>query len=292
MKNSLLQHDLLYIGEHLTCNHYMADIGTGWIYQELDSGEQIMYESARNNHLLFFLEGSCMLTCNQFVNREFKAGEIVLLPRMAAIAGKVISPLKFVDMAFTVPLSGCDKLTLQTYRPLCEQLTYDFQPIEIRYPLSAFLDLLVYCFRNGMNCAHLHELKHREVFFYFRGFYTKEEVATLFYPIIAKSFDFREFVYDNAPKCTSLAQLIEMSNMSQRSFHRKFTAEFNVAPRDWMMKQICQRIIHDLTQPNITIKDIIDRFDFASAASFNRFCQRYFQLTPKQLLTKYQTTSE
>ena len=267
----------------------MADIGTGWIYQELGSGEQIMYGSVNNNHLLFFWEGSCTLTCNQFVDREFKAGEMVLVPRMAVVTGKVISPLKFVDMAFTTPLSGCDKLALQAQRPLCEQLTYDFQPIQIRYPLSAFLDLLVYCLKNGMNCAHFHELKHKEVFFYFRGFYTKREVATLFYPIIAKSFDFREFVYDNAPKCTSLAQLVEMSNMSRRSFYRKFTNEFDIAPRDWMLKQICQRIIHDLTQPDTTISDIIDRFDFSSAASFNRFCQRHFQLTPKQLFAKYRT---
>lgn len=289
MKNSLLQHNLLYIDEHLTCNHYMVDIGTGWRYQELDIGEQIMYDSARYNHLLFFLEGRCSLTCNQFANREFTAGEMVVVPRMAAITGKVIASLKFMDMVFAVPKSGCDKLALQSLGPLCEQLMYDFQPIEIRYPLSAFLDLLVYCLQNGMNCAHLHDLKHQEVFFYFRGFYTKEEVATLFYPIIARSFDFREFVYENAPKCTSLHQLIEMSNMSQRSFYRKFTSEFNIAPREWMLKQLCQRIIYELTQPDVTINDLINRFDFASAASFNRFCQRHFQLTPMQLLTKYRT---
>ena len=57
MKNSLLRNDLLYIGEHLTCNHYMADIGTGWLYREIDADEQIMYQSLQNNHLVFFMEG-------------------------------------------------------------------------------------------------------------------------------------------------------------------------------------------------------------------------------------------
>lgn len=288
MKNSLLRNDLLYIGEHLTCNHYMADIGTGWLYREIDADEQIMYQSLQNNHLVFFMEGNSVLSCNQFVNRTFQAGEMILLPRMASISGKASTPLKFVDMAFAAPMSGCDKLILQNLYELCEQLTYDFQPVKIRYPLSAFLDLLVYCLKNGMNCAHLHELKHKEVFFYFRGFYTKEEIATLFYPIIAKSFDFRGFVYENAPKCTSLAQLIEMSNMSQRTFYRKFTREFNVSPQKWMLQQICQRIIHEATQPDVSIADIIERLDFASPASFAQFCQRHFQLTPTQLLAKYQ----
>lgn len=35
MKNPLLLHDLLYIGEHQTCNHYRADVGSGFIYEEL-----------------------------------------------------------------------------------------------------------------------------------------------------------------------------------------------------------------------------------------------------------------
>lgn len=291
MKKSLLN-NLLYINEHLTCNNYMTDIGIGWIYDELAPGEQLMYEFTQNNHLLFFIEGSCELTCNQFINREFKAGEIVLIPRMSAIAGKVVSNLVFVDMAFMVPLSGCDKLGLQAFNSLCEQITYDFKPLEIRYPLSEFLDLLIYCLRNGINCTHFHELKHKEVFFYFRGFYTKEELAELFYPLVAKSLDFKQFIYAKASECTSLAQLVELSGMSERSFYRKFVHEFNITPREWMQKQICQQIIQSITNPEIRINDIIDRFDFASPASFNRFCKRHFKLTPTQLFAKYRSTRE
>ena len=288
MKNSLLLHDLLYIGEHLTCNHYVADVGIGFIYREIAAGEKIIQEFVQNNHLLFILEGDCIFTCNDFIDRKFHSGEMVLIPRMATFWGRSVSTLKFVDMAFTAPISGCDKLVLKNYYPVCETIQYDFQPIGIRYPLTGFLELLIYSLKNGMSCAHFHEIKHKEVFFYLRGFYTKEEIATLFYPIITESFNpnFKEFVYQNAQKVSSLAELIELSNMTTRTFQRRFKAEFKESAQKWMLKQLCQRIVYELTQPNVTVKDVISKFGFSSPGNFNRFCKMNFHCSPSELLAK------
>lgn len=286
MKNTLRQYDLLYIGEHKSCGHYMADVGTGWIYQELDSGKWQTYKSIRNNHLLFFLEGSCKISYGQFVDREFHAGEMVLVPRMTSVKGATTAPLKYVDMAFMTPMSGCDNLIFPAYRPICNLLTYDFQAVRIRYPLISFLELLVCCLKSGLNCTRLYEIKQKEAFLYLRGFYTKEEIATLFYPIIMQPFDFQVFINENAAKCTSLSQLVKMSNMSRRNFYRKFKATFGEKPRAWMLKQICQRILHEASRPNTTIKDIVTKFDFASPSTFARFCKTNFQCTPTQLMEK------
>lgn len=76
---------------------------------------------------------------------------------------------------------------LQSYYDLCNDIHYDFTPLEIRHPLNEFIDLLVFCLKSGMNCAHLHEIKHKEFFLYLRGFYTKEEIVQLFFPIMGKN---------------------------------------------------------------------------------------------------------
>lgn len=39
MDNELLRHDLLYVDEHLTCTHYRADVGTGFVYREFGRGK-------------------------------------------------------------------------------------------------------------------------------------------------------------------------------------------------------------------------------------------------------------
>ena len=221
MKNPLLLHDLLYIGEHQTCNHYRADVGSGFIYEELEAGETERLDTVRRNHLLILLEGRCSLDCNQFSGRDFSAGEMILVPRSAAFSGRTLTRVRLLDMAFEKPESGCDRLVLQSYHTLCRQLRYDFRPTEIRYPLTAFFDLLVFCLKNGMSCAHLHEMKHRELFFYLRGFYSKEEIAGLFYPIVSRSFDFRNFVFENYRKVHSLKELIDLSPMSRSTFLRR-----------------------------------------------------------------------
>ena len=89
MKNELQFHDLLYVNEHRTCYHYMTEIGTGFIYDELKAGEGFRLSNLHRNHLLLFLDGSCTLSYNQFINRHFKAGEMVLIPGAAEFQGTV-----------------------------------------------------------------------------------------------------------------------------------------------------------------------------------------------------------
>ena len=287
--NEFLKHDLLYIREHLTCSHYKANMNAGFLYHELAAGKVISYDDTlQNNHLVIILSGSCTMGYNTFQNCKFKAGEMVLIPRSSTFRGQVDEYLKFLDMAFISPISSCDKLVLQSYHSLCADIKYDFRPTEIRYPLNVFFDLLVYCLQNGMMCAHLHEMKHKELFFYLRGFYTKREVAELFYPIISKSFDFKTFVLDNYAKARTLGELIALSNMSRSSFIRTFKAEFHDTAYNWMQKQLCQRIMEDVVRPDISVKKLMIKFGFDSFSNFNRFCKRNFYCTPTELLERYQ----
>ena len=287
MKNELQFHDLLYVNEHRTCYHYMAEIGTGFIYDELKAGEGFRLSNLHRNHLLLFLDGSCTLSYNQFINRHFKAGEMVLIPGAAEFQGTVDEDLKLLNMSFETPMNGCDKLLLQSFQSRYIQVQYDFRPLPIRYPLDAFAEQLSYCLRNGINCAHFHELKHKELFFYIRGFYTKDEIVEFFYPIVGQSFDFRKFVFDNYRKIRTLYELIELSNMSRNSFMRKFKAEFGITAKQWMLKQTCQRMAYAFTQPEATVKEVMAELGFDSPSNFNRFCKANFQCSPSELLRRY-----
>ena len=287
MKKESQLHDLLYLNEHQTCYHYMSEIESGFIYDELKTGEIFPLRNLSCNHLLLFLEGSCTLSYNQFIGHHFGAGEMVLLPGAAEFQGTANEDLKLLYMSFKTPMNGCDKLLLQNFQPYCTQIQYDFRPLPLRYPLDAFAEQLSYCLRNGINCAHFHELKHKELFFYLRGFYTKEEIAELFYPIIGQSFDFRKFVVDNYRKVHTLQELIELSNMSRNTFIRKFKTEFGITAKQWMLKQTCQRMAYAFTQPEATVKEVMVELGFDSPSNFNRFCKANFQCAPSELLRRY-----
>ena len=55
-----------------------------------------------------------------------------------------------------------------------------------------------------------------------------------------------------------------------------------------MQQQLKQQVYMKAAVPNISIKELIDEFNFSSAAQFNRFCMREFACTPRELIRKIQ----
>ena len=171
-------------------------------------------------------------------------------------------------------------------------MEYLFEPIKIRYPLTPFLEVLIHCIRNGMNCLHLHTLMQQELFFLLRGFYEKKDIATLFYPIIGKSIDFKDFIMHNYTKVNNIEKLISLSNLGRSCFFARFNEVFGMTAKQWMLKQRNQLILKKLTEPEVCIKDIIEELGFESQGYFGRYCKQHFGCTPKQLIKRYQANNE
>lgn len=287
-----MQNELLYIEEHLSCQNYMAAVKTGFKYVEFFEDTEFGESNANKNYLLFFLKGDFTVSCDQFQDRLFHAGDMVLIPRFSHFKGVARGDTNLLSMFFDSPEWNCDKLVLHSLSELCRNNEYDFEPVKIRYPLTPFLELLTYCIKNGMNCSHLHDLMHREFFFLIRGFYRKQEIATLFYPIIGKEIDFKDFVMRNYAKVNNIEQLISLSNLGRSRFFAKFNETFGMTAKQWMLKQKNQRILEKMTEPGIYIKDIIEELGFDSQVYFSRYCKQHFGCTPSQLIKRCQAENK
>ena len=257
METRPARNKLLYIEEHLSCQNYMTTIETGFKYLEFDEITEFEEEDTNKNYLLFLLQGDFSISCNQFHNRPFHAGEMILIPRSSRLKGRAQAGSGLLSMFFDMPENSCDKLILQSLSELCDSIDYKFEPVGIRYPLTPFLDVLIFCIKSGMSCAHLHNLMQREFFFLLRGFYEKREVATLLHPIIGKEMDFKDFVIHNHNKVDSIEQLVELSHMGRSRFFSKFAEVFGMTAKKWMLKQKDQQILKKMTEPGICIKDVI-----------------------------------
>lgn len=276
---------LHYLKEHLSCKHYLAQASTAFTYRELEPDMPFTLNTSAN-HLLIFLEGSCAICCNRFTDRIFMEGEMVLIPAAADFSGKATGRLRFMDMRFSTPISGCDKMVLRSYSHFKPKIRYDFRPLPARKPLPEFCEMLAYSLGSGMGCGQFHELKHMELFFYLRGYYSKEEITELLYPIVDRSMDFKDFIYQNYGKANSLDELISLSSMSKRTFFRKFKAEFGTTAYQWVLKQTCNTIIDELSQPDAAPKDVAEKLGFDSASNFCNFCKRNMGCTPTELMQK------
>lgn len=292
METKLLKSKLLYIEEHLSCQNYMTTIESGFKYNEFSRDTEFGEDNTNKNYLLFILQGDFTINCNQFHNRPFHEGDMIFIPRSSQLKGVAESDSILLSMFFDIPENSCDKLILQSLSDISNNIEYDFAPIKICYPLTLFLEVLTYCIKNEMNCAHLHDLMQREFFFLLRGFYKKEEIATLFYPIIGKEIDFRDFVMRNYSKVDNIEQLISLSNLSRSYFFTKFNEVFGMTAKKWILKQKNQRILEKMTEPGVRIKDVIEELGFDSQGYFGRYCKHHFGCTPKQLIERCQAAKK
>ena len=284
--------NLLYIKEHLSCRNYFEKVENGFKYIEFTCEEVILEEQISWNYLLFVLEGECIINCNQFRNRMFQKGMIVLLPKMAMAEIKVTAGTKLLSLSFDVPLNICDKFILQSLSSICDKLEYNFQPLRIRYPLPPYLEVVRYCLTNKMDCGHFHALLQQELFFLLRGFYMKEELALLFYPIISTELSFKDFVIDNYSKVSNVNDLISLSNMGKSSFYSKFKEVFGMSAKQWLLKQQDMHIISKVMATETTVIELMEEFKFESQAHFTHYCKQHFDCTPRELIMKYRAVAQ
>jgi AraC-like DNA-binding protein len=277
-------HDLINLGEHTSCRHFKVDLGSGFKYSEPDKGDVIDSKYASANYIIFFLDGVYSLSCNEFPAREFHKNEMILIPKDATTHGIAITDCKILIYKFETILSGCDKFALQSYEEYCENVRYTFKPTEIINPLKMFIDQMVYYLSNGLNCVCLHDMKQKELFLLMRGFYSPDELADFFHPIIGKSLDFRQFVMKNYEKVHSVEELVNLSKYGRSSFFAKFKQEFGMSVKEWMLAQKAKQVLLRLSDPEITVKSVMQEFDFDTYEQFNRFCKNHYHNTPSALL--------
>lgn len=282
------KHGFLYVREHTSCRHYVADYRSKFRIFNLKPNERQVYEAEPFNFIEFFLEGEALLTCNEFEDRRVKAGEMVFIPKGALYINEAVTPVRMIRFAFDTVNNVCDKLHLHSYWPMCAKMEYDFQPLEVKLQLDRFLETLTYYLEEGINCEHFHELKQQEIFLVLRWFYRKEELARLFYPIIGNSLDFKALVLENYLKVESVAELAELSHMGRSNFDATFKKEFGMPAGQWMLKQTAMHVKYHLSAPDATVGDVMHKFNFNSPTHFTRFCRQQFGCTPTDLITQLQ----
>lgn len=283
---------LLYIQEHRSCRNYLEKVENGFKYLEFQSDEVIREDKLLRNCLLFVLEGECLIDCNRFKDRLFLTDTMVLLPKMAMAKIEVTAGTRLLALLFDIPMNICDKFTLQSLAGMCKELDYDFEPLGIRHPLTPYLEVVTHCLINKMDCGHFHTMLQQELFFLLRGFYLKEELAFLFYPIISSELSFKDFVIENYLKAKDVNELVSLSRMSKSNFCRKFREVFGETAKQWLLKQQDLHIINKVTTSETTIVELMDEFHFESQAHFTYYCKTHFNCTPKELLMKYQAENQ
>lgn len=274
---------LKYPSEHITCLHYKSDHECHFKSYKLSVHQTLTWNSTSRNILFFILKGSIQVGCELFQKKEFTEGDITLFSYREWVSAKSLEESEIVTCEFDVPASSCDKLIFSECQ-LPSEVEYNYGPIQIKEPLSMFLDLLIYNVNQKINCEHFHEIMEREMFFLFKYYYTKEELSYLFHPLNGSFFSFRKDVLDNYYKIKNIDELAAITGMSRSRFDFLFKEVFNTTPKKFIQKQLALKVLYKAGEPNMTAGKLVEAFDFNTAASLCKFCQASFCCSPTELI--------
>lgn len=282
--------NLFYVEEHVSCSHYLTDVKSGFLVKDIHEVLDIDIERLSSNFVVFVMNGSISIACNENLLQNMKVGEMILLPKSSHVYGKAEAGSKFVIFMFDRISHLCSKYALQNLSSYIDKGPNMFKAFTIVPEIKMFLNLLSNCLSSGLNCTFYHELKSSEIMLLFRGYYSKEELAAFFYPLIGGSIDFKTSVLTNYRDAKTVDELASLLGYGLSNFKKKFKEEFEESAYQWMLKQKSKHIKYKLSFPDVEFSSIIDEFGFSSAAHFNRFCKSQYGMTPSDLRNELKCT--
>lgn len=278
---------LFYKEEHVTCYNYKLSTTVNFNilhFQKCDVSQAINVD---RSVLLFMISGEALVTCSGYKDKRHKEGEIALVPRNSCCLVKVIKDTTIISCSFVQNIDFCNRFSfhkLVDFIP--DNFVYDFTILPIRERISEFLHLLQHCLDDQLECLHFHELMERELFIFFRVYYTKEELAAFFYPLIGKDIDFKDFVLSNYLKISGLNEFASQSNMSLNTFKRRFQDAFGQSAHKWIIARKAEWIYKDILLTDKPFSEIGQEYGFRSPTYFSEFCKKYFGKSPQLLREK------
>lgn len=239
--------------------------------------------SEDSHYVLFFLCGEVEVIYSGSRPQKITAGNMIFISRMTDCVVKALNGVEMIVLAFDDLTNACDKFTFQNLVPISSLLKYEFEKLDIRYPLDLFLNLMRIYIKDELPGEYLWAEKQKELFILLRTYYSSEELAMFFYPLIGKNMDFKKMVFDSYSKVKSIKEFADKSGFSPVVFQRRFKDVFGETVYQWMQRQKAEHIKHRLMTEDVNLKDLTDEFEFASPAHLNKFCKIWFGMSPSEL---------
>ena len=278
---------LFYQEEHKTCYHYAEKSTATFKVYHLQHDAPPAQARLECSLMVFVVEGESLIRYGAGKPFVVPAGRFFLVEPGTLFTGHQQVPTLVMTMAFVGAPQLCNIYTLENLVRDTQGASLPVDPhftLPIRPRLREFLDLVMHCLDDGLSCAHYHELKREEFFLLVRAYYSKEELAALFRPLLGIDHDFRRQVLEVCAKgCCDIAAMAGQLNMSTATLQRKFKQTFHETAGQWLLNRKAERIVRQLKTTSLTFDQICFENGFSSPAYFSNFCKRVFGKTPTQL---------
>jgi len=232
------------------------------------------------NTLLIVTEGNISASFGKYEDQNLVKGKIILLTSNTPFKAVAKKDTHFFVFKIPSNVQLCDRYSLEQLLKESNNEEPELHYLEMNKAMEDFLRMLDVYIAEGLRCVLFFDMKIKELFYLFRGFYTKEELYMFFYPILSNDLTFSDFVYRNHSKVKTVTELAELANYSRSGFVKRFKKVFGVSAYQWMREQKANVIYHEINDMTKALKEISFEYGFSSPAHFNDFCKIHFGNTP------------
>lgn len=244
---------------------------------------QIVNIHSYGQHLFIFMGGGKMnLTFDDKQSIELVKSNMYSVGYDQHVRVRILEDTLMILLTFDRPQVLCDEFSLLNLKKHLPKQDSQKRVLPIKNELCAFLSTMQTYLDNKMLCKHLQGLKQSEFFFIMRGFYTKEENAMFFYPLIESRDSFKAQVIDKSKTVNTVKELAESCNMTTKTLTRKFKEAFNQTPKQWLLARKKQQVKIEVLRAD-NFKELQEKVGFSSYAHLNEYCIKQFDKSLKEL---------
>ena len=273
--------------EHLGC--YVYDNHGDQIIKYINRSKNEIFTANYSSHqIIFLIKGRITYSCNDVLNQVFEEATFILSPAgyNAIIKVEEDATLLFVKIHSKVNFCNHFPLELLYKQNKGIKLSKQNHALKFNEIIVDYINLLVQTIETGMKCAYYHELKQKELLFYLRAYYAKEDLFAFFSPILNSDISFSEQIYQNIDNARSIEEFAALTNYSISGFKKRFAKVFGMSPHRWFAKEKAKKIYHEINCTSKSFKRISADFNFSSPAHFDKFCKKAFGSSPSIIRDK------
>jgi AraC-like DNA-binding protein len=277
---------LLYSEEHYACHLYGKEKTSPIEYITKEKGEKLEVSSLVTR-IMFIMEGSFSFSSGRYIKQQVKKGSIFLLPPRFNCQMVFEEDTAIMDFHIYTKMNFCEQFPIELLYEEKHWYTDDDDEkmylLPINKRIQDFLLLLTRILKDGLKCSYLFELKLKEVLYYLRAYYPKEELILFFAPIASNDATFSELIYEHANHVKTVHELAKITNYSLSGFKKRFQKNFGISAHEWITKQKAKKIYHEINCSRKTFTDISIEYNFSSPSHLDNFCKRVFGYSPGEI---------
>jgi AraC-like DNA-binding protein len=270
--------EILYPEEHFSCQLY----GRSKVEKlKIPKGKQFPLQG--DGVVLVYIEqGSVVCFQKEHVQQILKEGSLSLFLLSHKPIFQANSSTSFFLMRINSEINFCEFYSIESLYKLmlAKQHTADICSLQANKRIILFFDLLAETYQDGLKCENFFIIKQKELLYYLRAYYSKQDLFNFFSPVYSIDFIFSRKVRNHVHELHTVADIAALTHCSISGVQKRFSKVFGKPPLQWIREEKAKRILYELNCTNKPIKQIAHEFRFSSTAHFYTFCKSQFSMTP------------